>query len=96
LTPGFVTDGVGLLLFVPPLRSALRAWATHFLVHSGRVQTWSTGPAVTGARSSTASTRTSPNAMTRVRNRMMGMTAAARFHQIAAFDETVVGPRDPC
>jgi len=43
LTPGFVTDSVGLLLFVPPLRAALRAWATHFLVRSGRVQTWSSG-----------------------------------------------------
>jgi len=45
LTPGFVTDGVGLLLFAPPFRSVLRAWASRFLVHSGRVQTWSTGPA---------------------------------------------------
>ena len=32
LTPGFVTDAVGLLLFVPPLREVLRHWfATRIL-----------------------------------------------------------------
>ncbi len=37
LTPGFVTDGVGLLLFVPALRAALRRVLAQHLVASGRV-----------------------------------------------------------
>lgn len=49
LTPGFVTDSVGLMLFVPPLRAVMRAWATRFLVHSGRVQMWDPGGPAPGA-----------------------------------------------
>lgn len=36
LTPGFVTDAVGLLLFLPPVRNGLRGWLTG-AVRSGRV-----------------------------------------------------------
>jgi len=43
LTPGFVTDGVGLLLFVPPFRAVLRTWAGRHLVAKGNVRVWSTG-----------------------------------------------------
>lgn len=43
LTPGFVTDAVGFLLFVPVLRTILRQRLGHFLLASGRVQTWSDG-----------------------------------------------------
>lgn len=44
LTPGFVTDTFGLLLFVPQLRAALREILGRHLLKSGRVQTWSDGP----------------------------------------------------
>jgi UPF0716 protein FxsA len=37
LTPGFVTDGFGLLLLVPPFRALLRAWVGHILARSGHV-----------------------------------------------------------
>jgi UPF0716 protein FxsA len=33
LTPGFVTDGIGFLLLIPPLRQAMvRAWLRRFIV----------------------------------------------------------------
>ena len=44
LTPGFVTDGAGLLLFVPTLRAALRRALARHLVAAGRVQMWPEGP----------------------------------------------------
>ena len=37
LTPGFVTDSVGLLLLVPGVRALLRAWVGHVLARSGHV-----------------------------------------------------------
>ena len=37
LTPGFVTDAVGLLLFVPAFRAALGRLLARYLVASGRV-----------------------------------------------------------
>ncbi len=37
LTPGFVTDGFGLLLFLPPLRALLRKWTWNRMVAGGRV-----------------------------------------------------------
>lgn len=37
LTPGFVTDAVGLGLFVPAVRAVLRRQAGRYLVRSGRV-----------------------------------------------------------
>ena len=43
LTPGFVTDAIGFLLFVPALRALLRQWLGRLLLASGRVQTWSDG-----------------------------------------------------
>lgn len=43
LTPGFVTDAVGLALFAPPVRLGLRLWGTRYLVASGRVQMWTNG-----------------------------------------------------
>jgi UPF0716 protein FxsA len=41
LTPGFVTDGVGFLLFVPPLRSLLRLSIIRHLSKKGHTQAWS-------------------------------------------------------
>jgi len=37
LTPGFVTDTVGFLLFTPPVRRLLRGWGKKFLVRRGQV-----------------------------------------------------------
>ena len=37
LTPGFVTDAIGLALFVPPFRRALRSALHRWLVRSGRI-----------------------------------------------------------
>jgi len=41
LTPGFITDAIGLLLFIPPLRLVLAKWAIEKFKNSqhGRVQT---------------------------------------------------------
>jgi UPF0716 protein FxsA len=44
LTPGFVTDAVGLLLFVQPVRDALRGIATRYVERHGRVYTTAYGP----------------------------------------------------
>jgi len=44
LTPGFVTDAVGFLLFVPPARAAARRLLTDYLLSSGRVRTPEGGP----------------------------------------------------
>jgi len=42
LTPGFVTDGIGLALFLPPVRNLLRRWVLsrgRFQIHAGQVHT---------------------------------------------------------
>ena len=44
LTPGFVTDAAGLLLFVPALRVALRQAFGRYLVASGRLDAWTEKP----------------------------------------------------
>lgn len=43
LTPGFVTDGIGLLLFIPPFRLVLRHWILIWLSRSGRANIWVDG-----------------------------------------------------
>lgn len=43
LTPGFITDVLGLLLFAPPVRATLRRLIGTWLQRSGRVQVWSEG-----------------------------------------------------
>ena len=48
LTPGFVTDAVGLLLFVPVVRAALRQALGRYLLASGRVTVWADGPEAAG------------------------------------------------
>ena len=48
LTPGFVTDGVGLLLFVPGLRATLRALLGRRLVAQPRPQPPGGGPVIEG------------------------------------------------
>ncbi len=45
LTPGFVTDAAGLLLFVPAVRVALRQAFGRYLVASGRLDAWTEKPA---------------------------------------------------
>jgi len=37
LTPGFVTDGMGFLLFLPPVRVLIGAWAWNYLIRHGRI-----------------------------------------------------------
>ena len=44
LTPGFVTDAAGLLLFVPAVRVALRQAFGRYLVASGRLDAWTEKP----------------------------------------------------
>ena len=45
LTPGFVTDGVGLLLFLPPFRAAIRRGLASFFAARASVHTFHThGP----------------------------------------------------
>jgi UPF0716 protein FxsA len=43
LTPGFVTDAVGLILFVPPVRALLGLALWRAMQRSGRVQMWGGG-----------------------------------------------------
>lgn len=38
ITPGFVTDGLGFLLFLPPFRAFLRGLIARRLLHLGRIQ----------------------------------------------------------
>jgi len=40
LTPGFVTDAAGLILFVPAVRAALRRALGRYLLASGRIEVW--------------------------------------------------------
>jgi UPF0716 protein FxsA len=40
LTPGFVTDGVGFLLFMPPIRKLLRHIIVRRFTKAGRPQVW--------------------------------------------------------
>ena len=40
LTPGFVTDGFGFLLFFPPFRALLRHFLARYWIASGRVEAW--------------------------------------------------------
>ncbi len=44
LTPGFVTDGVGLLLFAPPVRAVLARAAWRYMVRHGRIDVNSSAP----------------------------------------------------
>jgi UPF0716 protein FxsA len=43
LTPGFVTDTLGLLLFLPPLRDALRGWLGRLVATRGSVRFYGMG-----------------------------------------------------
>lgn len=49
LTPGFITDAMGMILLLPPARAALRVWAAAHLVANAAVFHASTaGPHATG------------------------------------------------
>ncbi len=43
LTPGFVTDGFGLLLFLPPVRALLRRLVGHYMRASGKFEIRASG-----------------------------------------------------
>ena len=47
LTPGFVTDTLGFLLFIPPVRHQLRHWIWLWLARSGNTHVWINGEEVT-------------------------------------------------
>ena len=38
LVPGYLTDGIGILLFVPVLRTVVGAWMLHHLITNNRVK----------------------------------------------------------
>lgn len=44
LTPGFITDGIGFLLFVPPLRLLIASWAIEKFKNSKNIHVQSSGP----------------------------------------------------
>ena len=44
LTPGFITDGVGLLLLIPPVREILRHWASRYFASKAEFHTWTDTP----------------------------------------------------
>lgn len=59
LTPGVVTDAVGLLLLVPPVRHAIARWGFGRLIKSGsfKVHTYTTGSAPGGPHPNSGSGR---------------------------------------
>jgi UPF0716 protein FxsA len=54
LTPGFVTDAVGFLLFFPPFRAALRLLAARYWISSGRVVFHNADPSAPGPQNGRA------------------------------------------
>lgn len=50
LTPGFLTDTIGLLLFVPQLRRSLARWIFRRLARSGRIRVFEAGYGPSGGR----------------------------------------------
>jgi len=44
LTPGFITDAVGFLLLVPPVRKILRLWAGRYFAGKTEMHTWTDMP----------------------------------------------------
>lgn len=46
LTPGFVTDGVGMLLLMPPVRVMLRSFLWRYLTTHGRTRVWVDGETI--------------------------------------------------
>jgi len=44
LTPGFITDGVGFLLFIPPLRLLIAKWAIDRFKNSENIRVQTAGP----------------------------------------------------
>lgn len=43
MTPGFLTDSVGFLLLIPPVRRVLGAWLMNLLMRGGRARMWVDG-----------------------------------------------------
>lgn len=55
LTPGFITDGVGFLLFVPPLRLLIAKWAIEKFKASKNIHVQTTGSGSSNPASRSAS-----------------------------------------
>ena len=49
LTPGFVTDGFGMLLFLPPFRAALRRFFSRFVASGAETRVWVNGAEMPGS-----------------------------------------------
>ena len=62
LTPGFVTDGVGFLLFMPPFRMLLRLAIVRRLANRGRAKVWTSANSAEG--NGTKGNSASPNSQT--------------------------------
>lgn len=45
LTPGFITDAVGFLLLIPPVRAILRRWFGRYFAKRAETHTWTESPA---------------------------------------------------
>lgn len=48
LTPGFVTDATGFLLFLPPVRAALRQFLARHVMATAQTRAWVDGEEVSG------------------------------------------------
>ncbi len=75
LTPGFVTDGFGLLLFVPAFRAVLRVLAGRYLRATGRVEIFTEGGGQGGSRDG------------RPDHTRSGTIIDAEFHEVAPNDK---------
>ena len=56
LTPGFVTDTVGFLLLIPPVRQVLGRWAMGALLRSPNSRVWVDGEEIVTSRRNPATT----------------------------------------
>jgi len=55
LTPGFVTDAVGFLLLIPPVRNMFARWAIAALTRSRNTRVWIDGEEIVAPRHGPAS-----------------------------------------
>lgn len=48
LTPGFITDTIGFLLLIPPVRRLIRTWSGQYLARKTEIHTWTDASAPSG------------------------------------------------
>jgi UPF0716 protein FxsA len=84
ISPGLITDLLGLLLLVPPVRRLISGWSMGRLLASGKVQTWTYS----------SSTRTTPDGQsTRQEGARFERPAAGDAEQPSKRWESKPGPR---